>query len=58
MLSSITLHLIPMRQVLSLNLELGCQTEGTGDPPASTSHSAGVTEEYDLARIFKWVLGI
>lgn len=37
------LHLILLRQALPLNLELGWWPPSPSDPPASTSHSAGVT---------------
>lgn len=40
---STPLHLIPLRQALPLNLELGWWPPSPSEPPASTPHSAGVT---------------
>ena len=39
---SITLHLIPLRQRLSRNLELGCGPASASHPPVATSCSTGV----------------
>lgn len=36
------LHLIPLKQNLSLNLELGWQPGNPSDAPVSTHHSNGV----------------
>lgn len=43
--SSITLRLIPLRQDLSLDLELGWQPASPCDPLVSNPHSTGVTDE-------------
>lgn len=39
----IILRIIPWKQDLSLNLEMGWRPVSLGDLPASASHSAGVT---------------
>lgn len=41
------LHLIPLRQNLSLNLELSWQPASPTDPPVSTPHSAEVIDTPD-----------
>lgn len=44
--SSITLHFIPLRKNLSLDLELDWQPASPCDPLVSDPHSTGVTHEY------------
>lgn len=54
---SVTFLLIPLRQCFPLSVELGCQPASSGELPAFTCCSSGVTlGVLSWAWLFTWVL--